>query len=129
MEIFINLLFQPFSQDILMPRPFLGYPHSRRIRGFGYRNYYSSGSSYSNGKKEWFFECEYGISRFKCWWHLRCYTFCQQHPPRTSMSNIVDVLTCIVMICEPLKAFQFKVGVYVVTWNSSWTRSRSKKYK
>jgi len=34
-----------------MPRPFLGYPHSRRIRGFGYRNYYSSGSSYSNGKK------------------------------------------------------------------------------
>ena len=30
---------------------------------------------------------------------------------------------------EPLKAFQFKVGVYVVTWDSSWTRSRSKKYK
>ena len=42
-----------------MPRPFLGYPHSRRIRGFGYRNYYSSGSSYSNGKKEWFFEFIY----------------------------------------------------------------------
>ena len=58
---FINRLFQPFSQDILMPRPFLGYPHSRRIRGFGYRNYYSSGTSYSNGKKERFFRTDFNF--------------------------------------------------------------------
>ena len=90
-KIFINLLFQPFSQDILMPRPFLGYPHSRRIRGFGYRNYYSSGSSYSNGKKEWFFEILYFTFKIALQFNAHgnvgdtCNTFCQQHPSLTSI--------------------------------------------
>ena len=105
MKILINLLFQPFSQDILMPRPFLGYPHSRRIRGFGYRNYYSSGSSYSNGKKEWFFE--FGYFTF---WMLVTLTLLH-FLSATSIANIdVEVLTCMLMILNHWKLFNSKLA-------------------
>ena len=94
-----------------MPRPFLGYPHSRRIRGFGYRNYYSSGTSYSNGKKERFFRtdfnCHFGnLIRLEWWRHadINWLTLHMSMSP-TSPASLLDW-----WLQEPLKLFNSKLA-------------------